>query len=352
MRVVALYGPRDMREEEWPRPDPGPGEVRVKVKSVCICGSDTTQFETAGIGGLNTPVPFILGHEAAGIVDATGTGVTTLLEGMPVAIEPDIPCGECEWCRSGRQNVCPNVSFLGAPPVHGALREYIIMPAENLFPVKAKVSFAEIACIEPLAIGIYTARKMNIKIGDTVAIFGAGGIGQVCLIAALQAGARVICVTDRVASRREVAENYGAENTLNCDEVDAAEAIKELTNGRGVDIAIEAAGEQGALSDAIKSTVIGGSVAIVGIPHEAEWKLPAPAARRSELTIRNIRRSLHATETAVEWVERGVVDLSGLVSNRIEWEFAEDAYKKACACEEGTLRISLEPEELEEPFHA
>ncbi len=351
MRVVALYGPRDMREEEWPRPDPGPNEVRVKIKSVCICGSDTTQFETGGIGGLNTPVPFILGHEAAGIVDARGTNVTTLLEGMPVAIQPDIPCGVCAWCRTGRQNLCPNVEFLGAPPTHGALREYIIMPAESLHPVKAKVSFAEIACVEPLAIGIYTIRKMNIKAGDTVAIFGAGGIGQMCLLAAQRAGAQVVCVTDRVASRREIAENFGAENTVNNDETEVAEAILEFTDGRGVDVAIEAAGEQSALNDAIKSTVIGGRVAILGIPHETDWCIPATPARRNELCIQNIRRSLHTTRTAVDWIERGVVDLSDVISHRIEWESTEEAYKKACACEEGTMRISLEPEELEEPFH-
>ena len=115
MRVVAMYGPKDLREEEWPRPEPGPGDVRVAIKSVCICGSDTTQFVTGGIGGLDTPVPFVLGHEAAGLVDATGPGVEGLFEGTPVAIEPDMPCGTCEWCLTGRPNVCPHVRFLGAP---------------------------------------------------------------------------------------------------------------------------------------------------------------------------------------------------------------------------------------------
>ena len=351
MRVIAMYGPKDLREEEWPKPEPGPGEVRVKIKSVCICGSDTTQYITGGIGGSKTPVPFVLGHEAAGLIDAVGSGVENLFEGTPVAIEPDIPCMECEFCLTGRQNICPNVKFLGAPPVQGALAEFIIIPAKNALPVKASVTFAEIACIEPLAIGIYTAKKMNITCGDTVAIFGAGGVGISCAIAAKKAGAKVIAITDKVQSRLNMAEKFGAENIININEQNVAEKILELTDGRGVDVAIEAAGELPALHDAIAAAAIGGRVAIIGIPHETEWSFSTSAARRKELLIQNIRRSNHSTQTAVDWVERGEVKLVGLVSHNLPWEKAEEAYNKAAAQEEGTLRISLEPEEIDEPFY-
>lgn len=351
MRVIAYYAKNDLREEEWPKPDPGPGEVRVRICAVCVCGSDLTQYETGAIGNLKTPVPFVLGHEAAGLVDAVGPGVQGLPEGTPVAIEPDIPCGVCERCRAGRHNTCPHVRFLGAPPVQGALAEFIIMPAANLYPVKAQIGFAEIAAIEPLAIGIYTVRKMRIQPGDTVAIIGAGGIGHVCLLAAKRCGARIIAVTDCVRSRLASAEKQGAEQVINITEQNAVERIMELTHGRGVDVAIEAAGELDALRDAVNATAIGGRVAIMGIPHEDEWQIPAATCRRHELTLQNIRRSNHTTGIAVDWVQRGVVNLTQLVSHRLPWEQAEDAFRMASAREEGTLRISLEPEEFEEPFY-
>ncbi len=346
-----MYGPKDLREEEWPKPEPGPGEVRVKIKSVCICGSDTTQYTTGGIGNSKTPVPFVLGHEAGGLIDAVGSGVENLFESTPVAIEPDIPCMKCEFCLTGRQNICPNVKFLGAPPVQGALAEYIIIPAKNALPVKASVTFAEIACIEPMAIGIYTIKKMNVAPGDSVAIFGAGGIGICCAIAAKKAGAKVIAITDKVQSRLDTAEKFGAENTINIIEQNVSEQISKLTNGRGVDVAIEAAGELPALQNAIDAAAIGGRVAIIGIPHETNWSFSASTARRKELLIQNIRRSNHCTRIAIDWIEHGEIKLVGLVSHNLPWEKVEEAYNKAVACEEGTLRISLEPEEIEEPFY-
>ena len=350
MRVVAYYCHDDVREEEWPKPDPGPGEVRVAVKSVCICGSDLTQFATGAIGSIKTPVPFLLGHEAAGLVDAAGAGVTGLPEGTPVAVEPAMPCGVCELCRTGRQNLCPAHRFLGTAPVHGALSEYIVIPAENAIPVKAKVSYAEIALIEPFAIGIYAARLLRVQPGDTVAVIGAGGVGQSCIIAAKQSGARVIAATDRVASRLVVAEKYGAENVIDCSEGDPAQKIMQITGGRGADVVFEAAGEIPALHDAIECAAIGGRVGIIGIPHEENWTFPASPARRKELLLQHVRRSNHTTRLAVELVEQGTVDLSGLVSHRMPWEQAEEAFGLAERREEGTLRIALEPEELEEPF--
>jgi len=192
---------------------------------------------------------------------------------------------------------------------------------------------------------------MNISVGETVAVFGAGGVGICCAIAAKKAGARVIAVSDKVSSRLDAAKKFGAENIINITKQNASEKILELTNGRGVDVAIEAAGELPALNDAIASSVIGGRVAVIGIPHEANWNIPTSVTRRKELLIQNIRRSNHTTKTAVELIERGEIKLAGLISHNLPWEKAEEAFNKAAAREEGTLRISLEPEEFEEPFY-
>lgn len=351
MRVLAYYGRHDIREEEWPRPHPGRGDVRVRIQAVSICGSDITQYTTGKIGDTPTPVPFVLGHEAAGIVDACGDDVRGLPQGTPVAIEPNMACGKCEWCEHGRPNLCPHVKFLGAAPVQGALAEYVVVPAQNVVPVRARITFAEMACIEPLAIAIYIIRKLGVGAGDTVAIFGAGGIGMTCLLAARASGARVVAVTDKVASRLALARQLGAERVIHVGEKEAPAEIMELTGHRGVDVAIEAAGAPAALRDAILSTAIGGRLAIAGIPHEEAWEIPAAVARRRELLIHNIRRCCHTTRAAVDWVERGVVKLAPLVTHRMPWEKAEQAFELAAARAEGTLRISLEPEPPREPFY-
>ncbi|NLF39011.1 alcohol dehydrogenase catalytic domain-containing protein [bacterium] len=350
MRVIALYGPRDVREEEWPKPDPGPGDVRIRIKSVCICGSDKTQYELGRIGELAAPVPFLLGHEAAGLVDAVGPGVTGLVEGMPVAVEPAMPCMACDYCLGGRHNLCTGMRFLGSPPVHGALAEYLVMPARNVFPVKARISYAEIACIEPLAIALHALRLVPVGLGERVAIFGAGGIGQALLIAVNASGARVTAVTDMVPSRLALADQLGAGRGYNAAE-DAGERILELTAGRGVEVSFVTAGAPDALRDAVRATARGGRIAVIGTPHEDEWGFPVSACRRKQLRVQFVYRSNHTMKNAAELVERGDVCLGPLVTHRLPWERAEEAFEMALRNDDGTLRIALEPEDLGVPYY-
>lgn len=351
MRVLAYYSHNDIREEEWPKPDPGLGEVRVAIKSVGICGSDITHYKKGSIGNLKVNQGFIFGHEAAGMIDAVGEGVTGLPEGTVVAVEPAIACQKCKYCLQGQQNICPNHSFLGVPPTNGALAEYIIVPAQNVVSVNAKVSFAEIAMLEPLGIGLHTANLLAIKAGESVAIIGAGGIGIAALIAAKLNGARVIAVLDRVESRLKVAAHYGAENTLNCDRGNVEEEINKLTAGRGVDHVIEAAGEVVALEMACKIAAPGAKVAIIGIPVDDQWQYPAAKARRKELVFFNVRRSNHTLELAVDLVERGQVNLAAMVTHKLAWTEVEKAFGMAESRAEGTLRVVLEPQEYAEPFY-
>jgi len=257
MIVEALYGPKDIREEEWPKPDPKAGEVRVQIKSVCIGGADTALFVNGGADFEKVPMPFLPGREASGIIDSVGSEVEGFNEGTPVVICPYIPCGKCEYCTSGKDNLCRRTKIIGIPPQHGALAEYVVVPTENVFPVKAKVSFAEIACIESLSRGIYASQTLGAGPETTAAIFGAGGLGLSCLIAAKTSGAKIIAATDRIVSRLIGAEKAGAENIINISKREPAEEIMKLTNGEGIDAAFVTAGESQALIDALKSLAPG-----------------------------------------------------------------------------------------------
>ncbi len=272
MIVEALYGAKDIREEEWPKPEPKAGEVRVQIKSVCIGESDVALFENGGTEFEKVPVPFLLGKEASGIIDSTGSEVEGLSEGTPVVIYPYISCGGKE------------TKVLGKPPTHGALSEYVVLPSEKIFPVKAKVSFAEMSCIDPLSRGIYASQQLGAEFsGKTAAIFGAGGLGISCLIAAKTYGAKIVAASDIAVPRLVVAEKYGAENIINSLKKDVSEEILKLTNGNGVDLAFVSRFESKSIVSALNSLSPGGKLAIVGSPSEDFLKIPSSVLSTKKL---------------------------------------------------------------------
>ena len=352
MIVEALYGAKDIREEEWPKPEPKAGEVRVQIKSVCIGESDVALFENGGTEFEKVPVPFLLGKEASGIVDSIGSEVEGFIEGTPVVIYPYISCGKCEYCLSGKNRFCKKIKTLGTPPEHGALAEYVVLPSENIFPLNAKVSFAEIACINPLARGIYASQMLGSEFSKkTAAIFGADGLGISCLIASKTYGAKIVSISDSMVSRLVVAEKYGAENIINSFKKDVSEEIIKLTNGKGVDLAFVTSCESQSIINALKSLAPGGKLAIVGRPSEELWKIPSSILSSKETTIKIVHHSKNSFLTAIDWVVEGKINLSHLISDKMSWEFSEKAFEKMAGLEEGILKISLEPEEKEEIFY-
>ena len=340
MIVEALYGAKDIREEEWPKPEPKAGEVRVQIKSVCIGESDVALFENGGTEFEKVPVPFLLGKEASGIIDSIGSKAEGLSEGAPVVIYPYVSCGS------------KGTKVLGTPPNHGALAEYVVLPLENIFPVKAKVSFAEIACIEPLARGIYASQLLGTDFaGKTAAIFGADGLGISCLISAKTYGAKIVAASDSMVTRLVVAEKYGAEKIINSFKKDVPEEILKLTNGKGVDLAFVASCKSQSIINALKSLSPGGKLAIVGRPTEEYFEIPSSIFSAKEITIKIVHYSKSSFLTAIDWVVEGKVNLSHLISEKMVWEFSEKAFEKMAGLEEGILKISLEPEEKEETFY-
>ena len=158
---------------EAPMPSIGPDDVLIKIQAVGVCGSDLHYYKTGSIGDFVVEFPFILGHEAAGVIEAVGENVKNLKKGDRVCMEPGVPCMKCEECLTGNYNLCKDVKFWATPPYDGVLSEYVAHPAAFTFKIPDNMSFTEGALVEPLAIGLHACNTGNVKLGHTVAIVGA-----------------------------------------------------------------------------------------------------------------------------------------------------------------------------------
>ena len=323
-------------------PEPGPGEVRLKVAAVGVCGSDMHYFAEGRIGTQVVEYPILLGHEPSGIVDAVGEGVS-LAPGTRVAIEPAMPCLHCEYCQMGRQNLCPNVRFLGTPPIDGIYAEYYVMPAHCCIPVPDHVSLAEAALLEPLGVALHAVKMARLEPGEDVAIFGSGSIGLVTLLAARLAGAGRVFMTDLVPERLDFAREMGATDGMNPRDGDVLEWIADHTGGRGVDATFEAAGVQEAMTHAFLTPRRGGRALLIGIPSVDEITMPIHLVRNKELTIQHVRRSNREADRVVGLLGEGRLDLKPLATHFFPLDQVNEAIELAEAHRDGVIKAIIQP---------
>jgi L-iditol 2-dehydrogenase len=296
--VAELIGPRELRLTEQPIADPAPGEVQVRVGAVGICGSDLHSYAEGGIGDSPCIYPMVLGHEPAGTVAKAGAGVTGWTAGMRAALEPAIYCYHCEFCRSGRHNICANIRFLSNPLIPGFFREYVNLPVASLLPIPDSVPLDAATLIEPLAVAMHSLKFAGIEIGDRVAVFGTGPIGLLTIACLKLAGAGRIWVSEPLAHRRDMAKAMGADVAIDPNQVDAAKQIFAEAGNRGVDCAIDCAAKQHTTNEAIRAAANGGRVVITGIHSECFVPMEVSPMRRKELAIFNVRRSNDEPERA------------------------------------------------------
>ncbi len=322
MRSLRLHGPGDLRLADEPTPVPGPGESLVRVTAVGICGSDLHWYDESGIGDAVLTRPLVLGHEAAGII-ADGPRA-----GQRVAIDPQVPCGTCETCARGRGHLCPTVRFLGHSTTDGALRELIAWPEASLVPLPDGIDDAAGAMLEPLGVAIHALRLARVRPGDTVAVLGCGPIGLLLIQLARASGATLVVATDRLPHRVEAAAGLGAIAAL-VDGGAERETLLHATGGRGVDAAIEIAGDDDAIDAAITLARPAATVVVAGIPAGDRSTIPASVARRKGLDLRFSRRMVHAYPNAIALVETGQVDVGAVVSHLFALADYEAAFRTA-----------------------
>lgn len=313
MKTAIMTANNRVELVDRPKPSPAPGEVLVKLEYVGVCGSDLHLLERAW-GGLIRE-PFVLGHEAAGTVVETGPNVAGLKVGDRVALEPGRTCGACEMCKTGRYNLCPDVRFFAAPPVNGVFQEFVAHPAELCFKLPENVSTLEGALIEPLAVGIHAARQGGAGPGQTAVVAGAGCIGLVSLMALKIFGVPKVHVVDVMDNRLHKATELGAAGVINPSSVDAVQKVLDLTGGRGCDLAIDTAGSEKTVGQAVSYAKKGSTIVLVGYSHSGSMTLPTTLATDKELTFKTVFRYRNIYPMAIESVAAGLVNLKAIVSN-------------------------------------
>ena len=310
---------------EAPMPRIGADDVLIKVRSVGICGSDLHYYREGAIGDFKVGFPFILGHEAAGIVEEVGENVTSLKKGDRVCMEPGVPCMKCEECLSGHYNLCRDVRFWATPPYDGVLSEYVAHPAAFTFKIPDNMSFTEGALVEPLAIGLHACNMGGVKLGQTVAILGAGCIGLVTLLAAKAYGATQIIVGDVLEKRLNKARELGAV-AINTAEEDFAAKVMELTGGRGADVCIDCAGFSATVDSCLSSAKPAGTVIIVGLGQDRVDGFNTGIMSTKELTVKSIFRYRNLFPTAINAIAGGRIDVGTIVSHRFSFDDTINAF--------------------------
>ena len=343
MKALVLHKIRDLRLDDVPKPKPEPGQVLVRVRAVGLCGSDVHYYTHGRIGDQVLTKPMIVGHEGAGEVAALGSGVEDLKVGRRVAIEPSNPCGRCEWCLTGRPNLCPDVKFCATPPYDGLMCEFAAVERHQCIPIPEPLSWEEAAMLEPLQVGVHAVNLAGLRPGKTVAVVGTGSIGLGCMEMARVGGAGRIIATDKLDYRLKLARRLGADETINVDKNDPAEEVLRLTGGRGADLVFECTNRAAGAPQAWSLAGIGGRVIMVGIPEEDEITLAAHPPRRKELRIQYVRRSRHAARQAMDLVAGRRLDVASWVTHRVPLEEAVKAFEMVEHYADGVVKAVILP---------
>jgi L-iditol 2-dehydrogenase len=261
MKALVLVSDKNIEFREVVKPTiEKPTDVLVRVKASGICGSDIGR----GFGGKAYHYPLVMGHEFAGVVENAGAECS-LKSGDKVAIFPLLPCKKCEACQTGDFAQCSNYDYYGSRR-NGGFAEYVVVPEENLFKVPDHVNILHASMAEPAAVALHGVRQVKVQTGATAVVYGSGPIGNMTAQWLRIAGCSTVILVDIDPVKLEIAQKMGFV-TINSMEQDAVATVMELTNGRGTDIAIEAAGFPATFLNAVRSVGRMGQVVFMGNIH-------------------------------------------------------------------------------------
>jgi len=312
VRLVEIGKPLEMFE--IPAPVPGPGEVLVQIKAAGICHSDV--HYRAGKSPVGT-LPQTLGHEVAGIVAGVGAGVGTLQPGDRVCLHYLLTCGQCHYCRTDREQFCPHGRMIGKH-VDGGYAEYIAVPARNAVSLPPEIPFEQGAvAMCSSSTSFHALRKARLQAGETVAVFGAGGLGMSAIQLGRAMGALQVFAVDISVEKLALAERFGAV-PVDAGQGDPVAQIRDLTAGRGVDVALEVIGLRQTMEQAVQSLAIQGRAVLAGIS-----ELPFAIDSYRDLLGREAEvmgssdHLLWELGILVEFLRQGRLDLSGVVTQAV-----------------------------------
>jgi propanol-preferring alcohol dehydrogenase len=318
MKAVRLIKPGQRLEmQEIAEPAPGAEDVLVRVKAAGICHSDA--HYRAGKSRVH-PLPLTLGHEVAGVVERVGAAVTRLKAGDRVCVHYLATCGDCDYCNSGSEQFCASGEMIGKLR-DGGYAEFICVPARSVFVLPEEIPFEQGAVMMcSSATSLHALKKARLAAGETVAVFGAGGLGISAVQLARAMGAREVFAVDIKASKLDLAKAFGA-TPVDASGCDAVAELKRLTNGRGVDVALELIGLPLTMEQAVKCLAIKGRAMLVGITEKSFAVAPYADVLNKEAEIIGVSDHL-ASELPllIEWVRTGKLDLSRVITRTVPLE--------------------------------
>ena len=326
-----IHGARDLRVDDDGPTQLGPNDVEMALGAGGICGSDLHYYQHGRVGAFQLREPLIPGHEVSGTVARIGAAVTRVAVGDKVAINPSHACGHCDYCRGGRLNLCRNMRFLGSaslfPHVQGMFRERFVMGERQLTPISEDISLGELACAEPLSIGLHAVHRAGNLTGKTVLVTGGGTIGCMSVIAAKLAGAAWVVCCDIAERPLAIATRVGADAVLRSDPLAEPELCAQLADS--ADVCIEAAGSPAALMTCLKAARKGARIVQVGTLPAEGVLFPANSIMARELDYVGAFRAAHAFDWAVQYLRTRRVDVRPLLSAQLPLSRSLEAFELA-----------------------
>lgn len=338
MKALVNTAPYVLELQDWPIPTYSPDDLLIRVKACAICGSDIKGY--SGKTGRRQP-PIIMGHEAAGVVEAIGANVTGFRPGDRVCFDSTVYCQRCAYCLNGQRNLCANRQVVGVSEGtyrrHGAMAEYVVVPHWIAVHMPDNLSFAQAALIETAAVGVHAANRTPLVLNDTVVIVGTGAIGLVALQAIRLKGAGKVIVTDLSRPRLELARKLGADVTVRADEEDLLGALRAVTGPEGADAVLEAVGIQATIDTALKITRKGGALTLIGnVMPRVEMGLQEIVTR--EITLYGVCASNGEYADCVELVASGRINVDPLITETARLEDGQAVFDRLYRGAEASLR--------------
>lgn len=331
MRAVRCHGPEDYRLEEVAVPTPGPGEVVIKLDACGVCASDVKCFIGAPLfwGDADRPAyvqpPVTAGHELIGTVAALGEGAGAkygLELGDRAISEQIVPCWQCRYCKMGKYWLCAVNRVYGfRQAVQGGMADYMVFPADALnYKVPSDLPIEKAALIEPLACSMHAVERGHIEFGDVVVIAGMGPLGLGMVSCARLKNPGSLVVVDFNDTRLEIARNLGADVTINPGKTDPVQAIRDLSEGFGCDVFIEATGHPEAVNMGLLAIRKGGNFvefSVMKEPTTTDWTI---IGDQKELTIYGAHLGPHCYPKVIDYLHRGLLKVDGIVTHELPLE--------------------------------
>ncbi len=347
MKALLLSAYKQLDVVDMPAPTPAEDELLIRIRACGICGSDVHGYD--GSTGRRLP-PIVMGHEAAGFVEAVGSAVTGFRAGDRVTFDSTVYCGKCFFCLRGEANLCDDREVIGvSTPAFrrmGAFAEFVTVPARIAYRLPDNMPFAHAAMIEAVSVAVHAVSLTPIALEDTVVVVGAGMIGLLTLQAVRLAGAGKIIVLDIDDARLELARKLGATHVFNTRDADRVpgilDEIRNLTNGRGADASLECVGSTVPVKLAVDSVRKGGAVTLVGnIAPSIELGLQSVVTR--QIRLQGSCASSGEYPACISMMARGAIQIEPLISAVAPLEDGPSWFNRLYNREPGLLKVVLQP---------